>query len=181
MSSAKLTLPSWVDEVDEAVDAAWEPLRGNPVLDRLFYTASTMGDFSLIWHGYNLIRLVSGGTGRHRFVRLAAGLAVESLIVNQGIKRLFRRTRPHEFGDRPHHLRQPSTSSFPSGHASAATMAAMLLNERRSKLRPLNVAVAGIVATSRIHVRIHHASDVVAGALAGAAIGAAWKRLWPLD
>ena len=36
--------------LDDAVDRLWEPLRGNPLADRIFYTASELGDFSLIWH-----------------------------------------------------------------------------------------------------------------------------------
>ncbi|MEZ5218677.1 MAG: phosphatase PAP2 family protein [Ilumatobacteraceae bacterium] len=57
-------------------------------------------------------------------------LGVESLLVNQGLKRLFRRDRPTTTGDDRYRVRQPSTSSFPSGHASAAFFAARLLTRR---------------------------------------------------
>ena len=174
-----VALPPWVDELDEAADAAWEILRGHAVLDRLFYTASTVGDFSVIWHGYNVVRLIVHPHQKDRFLRLAAGLAFESLVVNQVVKRAFRRGRPPDPEHRPHHLRQPSTSSFPSGHASAATFAAILLSER-SRTGPLNALLAATVATSRVHVRIHHASDVVVGAAVGGVLALAWRRLWPL-
>jgi membrane-associated phospholipid phosphatase len=36
------------------------------------------------------------------------------------------------------------------------------------------------VAWSRVHVRIHHASDVVAGIGVGIALGALGKKLFPL-
>ncbi len=36
-----------IDRVDERVDEWWDVLRGNPVLDRVFYTASEAADFSL--------------------------------------------------------------------------------------------------------------------------------------
>lgn len=180
MSATTITLPSSVDDIDDTIDALWEPLRGQPLLDRVFYTASTVGDFSVIWHGYNIGRLVTGKATKQQFARLAIGLAVESLIVNQGIKRVFGRSRPSTAEDRPRHLRQPSTSSFPSGHASAATVAALLLSEN-TRARPLIIAMAATVALSRVHVRIHHASDVVAGAAVGAALGATWKRVWPLE
>jgi undecaprenyl-diphosphatase len=105
---------------------------------------------------------------------LSALLAVESLLVNQGVKRLFRRTRPTETGDPRFPVRKPSTSSFPSGHASAATFAATILTVWGGKrTAPLWFGLAAVVGTSRAYVRIHHASDVVGGAAVGLALGAA--------
>lgn len=175
----RLALPTWVDDLDEAVDEQWEALRGIPPVDRVFYAASAAGDFSAVWHAINLIRLACAPNDRYRFVRLAAALGVESLLINQGVKRLFERERPEDAEERPHHLRTPSTSSFPSGHASSAAMAALLLSER-SRFGPLYGAIAAVVATSRLHVRIHHASDVVTGALLGVVGAAVWQRMWPL-
>ena len=40
--------------------------------------------------------------------------------------------------------------------------------------------VALVVASSRIHVRIHHASDIVAGAALGTVLGLIARRLWRL-
>lgn len=173
-----LRLPPWVDEVDEAVDEWWQRFRGDPTLDRMFYAASAAGDFSVIWHAYNLARLVTGVTDPRRAGRLALAIAAESLIVNQGLKRLFKRERPDHTAERPLHLRTPSTSSFPSGHASAAAMAVTLLNER-SRIRPLHAALGAVVASSRIHVRIHHASDIVVGLAVGRTLAKAWQRGWP--
>ncbi len=176
---AILRLPPALDHADRRIDELWEHLRGRPPVDAVFYAASAAGDFSAIWHVYNLVRrLRADGGDDDRFVRLAAALAVESLLVNQVLKRSFRRARPVENRVRPHRLRIPWTSSFPSGHASSAAMAASLLRED-GRGRVLTGVLATIVATSRIHVRIHHASDVVAGAIVGATLAAAWKRLWP--
>lgn len=173
-----LRLPAWVDEIDEAVDTWWHRFRDDPTLDRVFYAASAAGDFSLIWHAYNVARLAVGVTDPRRAARLALAIGAESLVVNQGVKRLFGRTRPDQETARPLHLRTPSTSSFPSGHASAAAMAVTLLNER-SRVRPLNIALGAVVASSRVHVRIHHASDVVVGLAVGRVLAKAWQRLWP--
>ena len=173
-----LRLPPWVDEIDEAVDAWWHRFRNDPVLDHVFYSASAAGDFSVIWHAYNVARLATGAIDGRRAVRFALAIGAESLIVNQGLKRLFKRERPDHDTDRPLHLRTPSTSSFPSGHASAAAMAVTLLNER-SRIRPLNAALGAVVASSRIHVRIHHASDIVVGLAVGRVLAKAWQRAWP--
>jgi len=168
--------------LDDSVDAWFDRnLRGRPTVDRAFYSLSELGDFSLIWHLVG----VAGGTlsrdpdqGLADAVRLSAVLGVESAVVNWGVKSLFRRERPVLHFERPHGLRVPRTTSFPSGHASAAFCAATLLSET-SPLGPVWYAVAAGVAASRVHVKIHHASDVVVGAAVGLAIGRIARRVWP--
>jgi undecaprenyl-diphosphatase len=46
-------------------------------------------------------------------------------------------------------------------------------------LKPVIYAIAVVVATSRVYVKIHHASDVVAGIATGVVLGAVAKRVWP--
>jgi undecaprenyl-diphosphatase len=105
-------------------------------------------------------------------------LSAESLLVNQGIKRLFRRTRPVWDQPRAFVIRRPLTSSFPSGHASAAFTAATVLSED-DPLGPAYYVAASVVAASRIYVKIHHASDVAAGVVTGLAFGHLARRIWP--
>lgn len=164
---------------DAWADRACDRLRGRPAADRLMYAASELGDFSLVWHLLGAAQGLRGERDAARAVRLAVTLGVESVLVNWGVKSLFRRSRPVHEAVRPHQLRQPRTSSFPSGHASAAACAAVLLSDG-DRLTALWITLAVVVGTSRLHVRIHHASDVVAGAMAGAAIGLTVRRLWPL-
>ena len=166
-----------VDTFDTWVDDALERLRGNPIADRVFTTASHVGDFSLIWHGIGIARAVVRGRP-DQLVVLAVMLGAESLIVNQGVKRLFRRERPTTTGDDRLQVRTPTTSSFPSGHASSAAFAAMVLSGWDGpKLGMLWWKIAATVGISRAYVRIHHGSDVVAGALVGALLGVAGRRI----
>ena len=174
-----MTEPSIVARFDAAVDDLFDHLRGNPVADRVFYTASELGDWSLVWHLLGAGQGVLWRDGFARAIRLSSCMGLESAIVNIGVKSLFRRARPVHEGERPHHLRTPRSSSFPSGHASAAFCAAALLSDN-TRAKPLFYAVAGVVAASRVHVRIHHASDVVGGVVVGVALGAAAKRWWPI-
>ena len=168
-----------VDEFDRAVDRAFDRLRGNPVADRLFYGASELGDHGLIWLILGALRGLRSEHDWHAALRLGAGVGLESALVNIGIKSLFRRSRPVSSVPRPLRLRRPRTSSFPSGHATSAFTAAGLLSDH-DQLWPLYYAVAVVVAASRVHVRIHHASDVVAGVAIGAALGRIGRRLYPL-
>lgn len=163
---------------DRAVDRRWEALRGHKLLDRVMYGASDVGEFSQLWHVLGAIRALAPRREASDALRFSALMALESLIVNQGVKRLFARRRPGTAAENPtrHRLRQPITSSFPSGHASAAFCAAAVLS-RGSRLGPVYRLAAVIVAVSRVHVRLHHASDVIAGAAVGEAIGRLASRL----
>src|SRR6185312_16846136 len=113
-----------VARFDERADAWLERLRGTTVADAIFPLASELGDFSLIWHLINTARGATSDAQADAAVWFGALLGAESLLVNQGLKRLFRRRRPTVAGDLRYPVRRPSTSSFPSGHASAAFFAA---------------------------------------------------------
>jgi membrane-associated phospholipid phosphatase len=172
-----------VDAFDKRVDAQFDRLRGNPIADRIFYGASALGDHGLIWLMLGAFRGLRGGPTDHHFraaVRLGAGVGIESAIVNLGIKSLFRRKRPAWELERPLHLRRPRTSSFPSGHATSAFTAAGLLSDQDRRLRPAYYLIAVVVAWSRVYVKIHHASDVVAGIVVGIGLGKLGRRLFPL-
>ncbi len=165
---------------DERADAFVAGWRGNAVADRVFYTASALGDFGLVWVVFALLRALRGGSRNERAaVRAIVATGVESFTVNVLLKSLFRRSRPVEQPDHPLPLRQPLSSSFPSGHATAAFCGATLLSEG-DPLAPVYFAAAAVVAASRVHVRIHHASDVVGGVAIGLALGQLAKRLVPL-
>jgi undecaprenyl-diphosphatase len=166
---------------DDAVDQ-WlgRHLRDRRAVDRVMYTASALGDHGIIWL---LLAAVQAGRlprdWRRPLLRAAAGLGAESALVNGPVKWMFRRSRPTHDTARPMHLRTPRTSSFPSGHATAAFFGATLLADG-DPLAPLYYAIAVVVATSRLHVRIHHASDVVGGVAIGLALGVLVRHLVPL-
>ena len=167
-----------VARFDAWADEQLELIRGNPVADAVFTTASKLGEFSVIWHLTNVVRGATGIGAARQIPVFAALVGAESLVVNQGIKRLFRRTRPTESGDERFPVRRPTTSSFPSGHASSAAFAATVLTGWDGRrLAPLWWTLAFTVAVSRAYVRIHHTSDVVAGLATGAVLGVAARRL----
>lgn len=163
-----------IDAFDDAVDQWWERWRNHRLIDRVFYTASEAADFSLLWHTLGVVAAIIEDDPKTA-VGLSAALGVESALLNGPIKSMFDRSRPLQPTPRPLNLRQPLTSSFPSGHASAAMLAASLLSQRGGS--PVWYALGAVVAASRIHVRIHHASDVLGGLVIGAAFGRIARRL----
>lgn len=156
---------------DEAVDRFFDSIR-NPVLDRCMYTISSAADHSLLWFGIGGIRALRRGDLKFA-VKFGITMGIESGLTNGLIKSAFRRVRPEpEFADGPlpYGMRRPITSSFPSGHATAAFTAASVL-ARSGHGDAFWFAIATLVASSRVYVKMHHASDVVAGALVGIALG----------
>ena len=175
----KHSLKTDIAAFDQAVDNAWNLLRGKPFFDWIFYTSSKFGDFSLGWHFLALTRVLTRPNGLRETARLSSSLGIEAVLVNGIIKTIFHRDRPEHNNNSVHSLREPLTSSFPSGHASAAFMAASLLAEKSSN-KPLWYGLAGVVSASRLHVKIHHASDVIVGAALGLTLGKIARKLRPL-
>lgn len=156
---------------DAAVDRRFDAIR-SPAADKFVYRLSSAADHSLLWHVCGVAEAMLGRADIERTVRYSLALGAESAITNGAVKQLFRRVRPADYADIAFHhgLRRPITSSFPSGHATAAFCAATLLGGG-----PGWYAAAGVVAATRVYVRLHHASDVIAGAGFGLALGVALR------
>ena len=168
-----------VERFDERVDGLFETIRGNREADFLAYKATALAENSKLWMALCIITWLRGPSYRFVAKRAFVAIFVESAIVNLGIKTIFRRKRPDHSGPHPHDLREPWTSSFPSGHATSAFCAATLLSDGDPALAPLYYLVATVVASSRVHVKMHHASDVIAGIAIGIGLGQLGRRLFP--
>ena len=160
------------ERFDNKVDSALEHIRDYKVVKVIFSAASAVGDFGILWHIIGLLRSIGSMDRLQQALVFSSMIGIESLLLNQGIKRLFRRSRPTTSGDGRFALRTPRTSSFPSGHSSSAFFSALVLTYFFAwQWWPLFYALAMVVAISRVGVRIHHASDVVGGAIVGTLMG----------
>ena len=110
-------------------------------------------------------------------VRIASPIVVERLML-LGLDQVVDRDRPKRPSTRPAKM-SPSSSSFPSGHASNAFLAATLLSTKVPAV--VAYGLATVVAATRVVTRVHHPSDVVGGAIAGLAIGRAMNSVVPSD
>lgn len=177
---------SGVDAFDEAV-AEWVERIHTPVLDAVFYGLSRLADHSVLWFAIGGLRSVRRSSPRIA-LRFGGVMAFESALTNGLIKSAFGRVRPpsdhvHPTDEPlPYKMRRPITSSFPSGHATAAfTAVTLLAADSRPSARPFWYALAALVAASRVYVRMHHSSDVIVGAALGMALGKAIHRVLPLE
>jgi undecaprenyl-diphosphatase len=166
-----VTLLDRVAAFDRAVEARVDRVR-SPALDGIAYRLSSAADHSLIWHAAGLTTALARGGDLKFAAKFAAAIGIESALTNGPVKSLFQRVRPADYAEIEfsHGLRRPITSSFPSGHATAAFCAATLLGGGG-----WYVAACAVAAT-RVYVRLHHASDVAAGAAFGLALGVAMRR-----
>lgn len=155
--------------LDSKVDTLLTPLR-RPLLVRAVEWFSHIGDGGAVW----LLALsVVGRKDPKAALRAAAILGAGTIIVNGPVKKLTKRSRPEPLD--PTAFR-PSGSSFPSGHSFSSWLVTMML-PASSKLRLPAAAVASGITTSRVFLRYHHTTDVIAGAALGASVGLLLRRI----
>lgn len=152
-------------------------------VDHLLRGLSRSANKGRVWVAAAGLGLLVNGRTRRAALRGIGALGATSLTVNAVVKPLIRRRRPEiELTPVFRRLtRQPWTTSFPSGHAASAaafaTGAALELPVAGLTLAP----IAAAVGYSRIHVGVHHTSDVVIGAALGAGVALLTQRWWPVQ
>jgi membrane-associated phospholipid phosphatase len=154
--------------LDEAVDAAFEPLRGRPEIDRAAALVSNLADYGFIWVLLAGLKARRRGPDRRRAIVALAAAGFSSLLVSRVVKAAVERQRPEDHLDVG--VRTPTSSSFPSGHTLAAFCTAFVLGDSQVGTTA-NVGFATAVAVSRIHLRAHHPTDVIGGAAIGSVLG----------
>jgi membrane-associated phospholipid phosphatase len=145
------------------------------VLDRAVIQYSALGNRGLLWVVGGVVAGVS--TGRWWAIPLVAAVVWSTLGLNYAIKRVVRRERPFERRGRAPLIVAPATPSFPSSHAAMAGAGAVALSVYAPAFWPLFATLAILMAASRVHLAVHHVSDVVAGLAVGAGAGAVFALL----
>jgi len=153
-----------------------------PLLDTVLPRLTSSADHGVLWLGIAGLLAASGGRRRRAAVRGLAGLALASATANVPAKLSARRTRPElRYVPLVRRLRkQPTTSSFPSGHsASAAAFSVGVAAEQPLLGVPVALLGAG-VAYGRVHTGVHYPGDVAAGIGLGTVAALLVRRAWPV-
>lgn len=133
---------------------------------------SSLGNGGMLWIAMAVVLLFSK---RYRYVGVAmlCGLALGWLVGNSLLKPLIARPRPCWLDPSMALLiSTPQDYSFPSGHTLSSTIAATVLWQSGNRLLGGGgVALAVLMALSRLYLYVHFPSDILAGVVLGILIG----------
>jgi undecaprenyl-diphosphatase len=135
-------------------------------LTPLMKTVTTMGNGGIIWILMCLVLMIPKST-RKIGMTAALSLAFVTLLNNIILKNIVARPRPFTYADIELLIAAPKSYSFPSGHAASsfATATAVFLGNK--KFGAIALALAALVAFSRLYFFVHFPSDVLVGSLEG--------------
>ena len=116
--------------------------------------------------------LVLRKNSRRQGWAVALALVLDLICCNLLLKPLIGRIRPFAVNTAVELLISPPLdASFPSGHTAASFTAVFALRGSGSPLWKPALAVAILIAFSRLYLYVHWPSDVLGGALLGAFLG----------
>ena len=144
----------------------------SPVGDALMCFFSSLGNAGIIWIIAAVILLAFPKTRRSGMI-LAVALVADVILCNGILKNLFARVRPCDVNTTiqlliPH----PKDFSFPSGHTAASfTAVTALFFAGEKKLWKPALALAVVIAFSRMYLYVHYPTDILGGILVGVCCG----------
>lgn len=147
------------------------------LLDVAMSAISWTANHGELWILLALVLLLIRGQRKYG-AAVACGLALDLVSCNLLLKPLVNRVRPFAVNTAVELLvAPPGDASFPSGHTAASFAAVFALKTAGSPLWKPALAVALVMAFSRLYLYVHWPSDVLGGALLGAAVGWLGARL----
>lgn len=142
----------------------------NPFLDTVMPYISSLARTGEVWILLALILLCFKKT-RKAGVAMGIAMACGYLIGNMGMKNLFARTRPYDVTEVKLLVAKLHDFSFPSGHTLVSFEAATALTYYHRKWGIAALALAAVIAYSRLYLFVHYPTDVLVGTLLGIGIG----------
>ena len=139
-----------------------------PFLDEAMRFVTSLGNFSIAWVMLALVLILIPKTRKIGLVVMVA-VILDSILCNVILKNIFVRPRPCDVNTAINLLiPRPSGYSFPSGHTSAsfAAVAALYFSGER-KIWKAALALAILIAFSRMYLYVHYPTDVLGGIICG--------------
>ena len=146
-------------------------------LDAVLPAISRTANHGELWIILAAVLLLIRGQRKYG-ASVACGLILDLVSCNIILKPLIGRIRPFAVNGLVELLiAAPTDASFPSGHTAASFAAVFALKTAGSPLWKPALAVALVIAFSRLYLYVHWPSDVLGGALLGAAVGWAGAKI----
>jgi len=148
-----------------------------PFIDRVMPVITFLGSGEFIFAVAVILIILAGKKARRPAgILLLAGLTVDYYAV-YFLKDWVARPRPFMTLANVHLVGAIDKSySFPSGHATVAFMAAVILS-KYFKRPVIFFGLAALVAVSRVYIGVHYPTDVLSGAALGSLIGYALVKV----
>lgn len=143
-----------------------------PVGDMVMPFITRIGNIGAVWILLAVVLLIIPKTRKSGAV-LAAALCVDVVLCNGILKNLFGRIRPCDVNTSVQLLiMRPDDFSFPSGHtaASFAAVTALMMAGEQKLWKPA-LALAVLIAFSRLYLYVHYPTDILGGMIVGGAAG----------
>ena len=146
----------------------WLQRLHTPILDKIMQLITHLGDMGIIWIILTIVMLLIPKR-RKSGVIMAAALIVDVILCNVILKNLVGRIRPFDVNPWIQLLiPEPKDFSFPSGHtaASFASVTALYLAGEKKLWKPA-LALAILIAFSRMYLYVHYPTDILGGVIFG--------------
>lgn len=148
-------------------------------MDVLMPAVTRLGDSGVLWICLGLALLLLSRNSRSTGFQVLVALLLSLLVCNLCLKNAVGRIRPCDLSAAVDLLiPRPGDPSFPSGHTSASFAAAVVLLLTKWRGRWVTLALAILIAFSRLYLYVHFPTDVLGGAIVGTLCGVLAVVLW---
>ncbi|MBR3994488.1 MAG: phosphatase PAP2 family protein [Clostridia bacterium] len=158
-----------IQSIDRSVLDSIVNIFSCPLLDNVMPIISAIGNGGALYIVLALILMVFKRTRKYG-IMLGIALTLGLIFGNLFLKNIVARQRP--FGtDCELLIKAPDDYSFPSGHTMASFEMATVMFYMNRKIGYLAIAIATLVAFSRLYLYVHFPTDVLCGCVIGIIIG----------
>lgn len=139
-------------------------------LDAVMPVITLFGDGGIFWIALSVIFIIFKKT-RKMGITMGLSLAMGFILGNLCLKNIVARIRPYDLNaDISLLVKKLHDYSFPSGHTLASFEAAVSIIMYNKKIGIPALALAGLIAFSRLYLYVHYPTDVLAALVLGTVI-----------
>ncbi|ERI90631.1 PAP2 family protein [Clostridiales bacterium oral taxon 876 str. F0540] len=162
-----LDIPSKIINFDNYILVTISKYLKSKYLDRLMPLITSMGNLGAVWILIAVFLLLDTPFSNVGGIIILT-LIISTLIGEGIIKHLVRRVRPCVNHNKNELLiTKPISYSFPSGHTLSSFAVAKVLSVYFVQYKLLFMAIALLIALSRLYLHVHYPTDVIAGIIIG--------------